>query len=115
MSVIRIATAVHPAWMRTASIVSDTSNAFGLRFQELLRRVRVATKTAIGGQLPEILVSLLTPAAVLALVMGLWRFTADLGWTESFLIPSGFFSHWQVWIALAVSLEILGREPRAHS
>jgi len=53
--------------------------------------------------------ALLTPAAVAACVLGLWRIAADLGWTSDFAIPSGFFSHWQVWIAAAVLLEFCSR------
>ena len=54
----------------------------------------------------NVLPALLTPAAVIALVLGLWRVTADLGWTGEFLISGGLFSHWQVWIALAVALQL---------
>jgi hypothetical protein len=53
----------------------------------------------------NVLPALLTPAAVVALVLGLWRVSADLGWTEEFLISNGLFSHWQVWIALAIGLQ----------
>ena len=60
-----------------------------------------------GQQLPNVLVALLTPAAGIALAMGLWRLSADLGWAEAFLIPGGLFSHWQVWIALSIALKIL--------
>jgi hypothetical protein len=28
-----------------------------------------------------------------------------MGWTESFPIAGGFFSHWIVWIALAIGLK----------
>ena len=49
--------------------------------------------------------ALLTPAAVTALVLGLWRVCADVGWTGEFLIANGFFSHWQVWIALAIAMQ----------
>ena len=58
-------------------------------------------------QLANVLVALLTPAAVLALVMGLWRVGTDLGWADAFLITGGFFSHWQVWIALSIGLKML--------
>jgi len=50
--------------------------------------------------------SLLTPAAVLATVLALWRIAADLNWTGSFAIASGFFSHWQVWLGAAVALQV---------
>jgi ABC-type nitrate/sulfonate/bicarbonate transport system permease component len=43
--------------------------------------------------------SLLTPAAVMAAALALWRLAADLQWAGNFAIPSGLFSHWQVWLA----------------
>jgi hypothetical protein len=58
-------------------------------------------------QLANILVALLTPAAVLALVMAIWRLCADLGWAGAFLISDGFFSHWQVWLASSVALKMI--------
>jgi len=58
-------------------------------------------------QLANVLVALLTPAAVVAFVMGMWRVCMDLGWAGAFLISGGFFSHWQVWVALAIGLKML--------
>jgi len=52
---------------------------------------------------------LLTPVAFLVGVVGVWRLTADLGFTAGFAISSGIFSHWQVWLATAVLLEICAR------
>jgi hypothetical protein len=52
---------------------------------------------------------LLTPAAFLVGVVGLWRLTADLGFTAGFAISSGIFSHWQVWLAMAVLLQVCAR------
>jgi hypothetical protein len=52
---------------------------------------------------------LLTPAAFLVGVVGLWRLTADLGFTAGFAISSGIFSHWQVWLATAVLLQLCAR------
>jgi hypothetical protein len=62
---------------------------------------------AFSRQLANILVALLTPAALVALVLGIWRVCADLGWAGPFLIGDGFFSHWQVWIALSIGLKML--------
>lgn len=59
------------------------------------------------GRLANILVALLTPAAVVALVLGIWRVGVDLGWAGVFPISDGLFSHWQVWIALSIALKIL--------
>jgi hypothetical protein len=49
--------------------------------------------------------SLLTPAAVMACVLALWRLAADLNFTGQFPITEGLFSHWQVWITVAGSLQ----------
>ena len=56
----------------------------------------------------DVLVALVTPIALVVLVLGLWRLSADVGWTETFPISDGFFSHWQVWIALAIGLKFGG-------
>ncbi len=55
------------------------------------------------------LAALLTPVAFLAALMGLWRNSADLSFTSSFIIPAGFFSHWQVWVAAAVAIQCCSR------
>src|SRR5262245_12148528 len=53
--------------------------------------------------------SLLTPASVLASVLGLWRIGADLKWTADFAISTGLFSHWQIWFATAALLQLCSR------
>jgi len=52
-----------------------------------------------------LLAALLSPASVIALVLAFWRLGADLNWTGEFAISTGLFSHWQVWMALAVALQ----------
>src|SRR6202020_2592766 len=49
--------------------------------------------------------SLLTPAAVMACALAFWRLAADLNATGQFPIPNGLFSHWQVWLTVAGSLQ----------
>jgi len=49
--------------------------------------------------------ALLTPAAVMAFALGLWRLTADMQWTGQFVFATGLLSHWQVWVAVAAVLE----------
>jgi hypothetical protein len=49
---------------------------------------------------------LLTPVAVAAGAVGAWRFGVDAGWTGTFFIAGGFLSHWQVWGAFAVSVQV---------
>lgn len=50
--------------------------------------------------------SLLTPAALMACALAFWRLAADLNATGQFPIPDGLFSHWQVWLTLAASLQV---------
>jgi len=50
---------------------------------------------------------LLRMAAVLCLMLALWRLTSDLGWTGAFFINDGLFSHWQVWLGLTFVLSML--------
>ena len=42
----------------------------------------------------------------MATALALWRLGADLNWTGEFAIPDGLFSHWQVWFAMAVVLQL---------
>jgi hypothetical protein len=52
-----------------------------------------------------VVAALLTPAAVVAASLGLWRIAADLNWAKDFAIPSGVFSHWQIWLGAAAALQ----------
>lgn len=49
---------------------------------------------------------LLTPVALIGYVLAAWRFGADMGWTEEFFISRGLLSHWQVWLALSVGMQL---------
>ena len=53
------------------------------------------------------LAALLTPAAVMAIVLALWRLSDDLRAAGTFPISTGLFSHWQVWLTGAAILEFL--------
>src|SRR3954463_16318593 len=53
--------------------------------------------------------TLLTPAAVVASALGVWRIAADLNVSNKFAIPSGLFSHWQVWLGGGVALQLCSR------
>ena len=68
-------------------------------------KTRVRQKRRKNQHVALALASLLTPAAVMACVLAFWRLAADLNATGQFPIPSGLFSHWQVWLTLAASLQ----------
>jgi hypothetical protein len=69
-------------------------------------RPKPAIKRAQNRRIALGISALLTPAALMALVLAIWRIGADLNLTGSFAIPSGLFSHWQVWMGTAVLLQV---------
>ncbi|MGA2771736.1 MAG: hypothetical protein ABSG26_13065 [Bryobacteraceae bacterium] len=73
------------------------------------RRSRTATRRRRDQRIALVVAALLTPAAVIAAALGLWRIAADLNWANNFAIPSGIFSHWQVWLGAAAALQFCSR------
>jgi hypothetical protein len=65
----------------------------------------IERRLARNREVASVAAALLTPAAAMALVLGVWRLGSDLKWTGEFAISQGIFSHWQVWIAMAGFLE----------
>jgi hypothetical protein len=51
--------------------------------------------------------SLMTPAALMAFSLAIWRIAADMKWARAFAFSGGILSHWQVWVAVALLLQIL--------
>ncbi len=96
---------MQPAWARTTTAFAGTTTAVAdkLRLQPAIHKT-----AAVSYEAASLIAALLTPASVVALVLGLWRLGADLGWTEDFVIANGLFSHWQVWFALALGLKATG-------
>ena len=104
MSVVRFGGVVQPAFTTGPVALPAPSSA---KLQSIVLRLqrgwnRVVTTSQ---QAANILPALLSPAALIALVLGIWRLGSDLGWTGDFVIAEGFFSHWMVWIALALTLQ----------
>jgi hypothetical protein len=111
MAVLKVGLTPQPAVARAQSGVATTTSESTIKSRFEFEGANALLNQSFGvktvGQLANVLVALLTPAAVLALVMALWRFGTDLGWAGAFLIGGGFFSHWQVWIALSIGLKML--------
>lgn len=72
---------------------------------QLRSETRVRQKRRKNQHVALALASLLTPAAVMACVLALWRLAADLSVTGQFPIRDGLFSHWQVWLTVAAALQ----------
>jgi hypothetical protein len=72
---------------------------------QLSSGARVRQKRRKNQHVALAMASLLTPAAVMACVLTLWRLAADLSVTGQFPIADGLFSHWQVWLTVAATLQ----------
>jgi hypothetical protein len=64
---------------------------------------RVTRRRGKNRRLAAAVGALLIPIALMAWVLSLWRIGSDLGVAGEFAI-TGLFSHWQVWIAVALGL-----------
>ena len=104
MSVVRFGGVGQPVFTTGPAALPAPSSAkvqsVVLKLQQVWNRL-VATSQ----QAANILPALLSPVALVALALGIWRLGSDLGWTGDFVISEGFFSHWMVWIALALTLQ----------
>lgn len=107
MGAFRVEMTPRPAVAGVHSGAGRTSSDGAAKLETRFAGAVAPRIVALGQQLPNILVALLTPAALVALAMGLWRVGADLDWAGVFPIAGGFFSHWQVWIGLSVALKML--------
>jgi hypothetical protein len=106
MAGLKVEFTPQPAAPAPSGVIASTSENI-VKSQFRLEAIPAAIAKIFSRQLANTLIALLTPAAVVAFVMGLWRVCADLGWAGVFLISDGFFSHWQVWIALSIALKML--------
>src|SRR5665213_2263414 len=107
MAVLKVVLTPQPAVVRVRSGVNATTSEGTVKSQFWFESTLEVITQGFSRQLADVLVALLTPAAVLALAMALWRVAADLGWAGAFLVADGFFSHWQVWIALSIGLKLI--------
>jgi hypothetical protein len=107
MEVLKAVLTPQPAVAQARSGVTATTSESTVKSQFWFEPAFTVITQGFSRQLADVLVALLTPSAVLALVMALWRVSADLGWAGAFLVTDGFFSHWQVWIALSIGLKLI--------
>lgn len=103
MSVTRIAEAVQPATLvRTAGLAIPRIQAKIPQIQINVSGFSVVWKTG-----SELLLVMLNPVALAAFVLAIWRLSQDMEWTSNFFIGQGLFSHWQVWLGLALALKAI--------
>ena len=52
---------------------------------------------------------LLSPLPAVAYAFAFWRLSADIGWSASFFIHTGLFSHWIPWFSVGLALGLRRR------
>ena len=104
MADIRVIEFVEPAKTHCLAVFAGTTPALAERFQPVINR-----SLAVSLQAADVVSVFLTPTAVLAFVFAAWRLGNDIGWTGEFPVTSGLFSHWLVWVALGVAVQMSGR------
>lgn len=70
------------------------------------KRPKPAAKRARNRRFALGIATLLRPAALMALALGIWGVGAHLKLTGTFAIASGWLSHWVVWLGTAVMLQV---------
>lgn len=58
--------------------------------------------------------SMLAPAAVMALAMGLWALLAQVAVAASFPIQDGALADWRVWMVIAGAVELMAWKVRSR-
>jgi len=65
----------------------------------------VTRRKGKNGHAARVTASLLSLVAISFAVFGFWRLGEDLGIAGDFVFPTGFLSHWQVWMAAGATIQ----------
>ncbi len=68
-------------------------------------RIRITRGSGVAGMKPAVS-GLLTLAAFVCFILGVWILCAEVGWAGAFVLSAGLFSHWQVWMAAGVAAQL---------
>jgi hypothetical protein len=68
-------------------------------------RIRITRGSGVPGVKPAIS-SFLTLIALACFILGTWIICAGLGWAGEFIVRSGVFSHWQIWMAVGIAAQL---------
>ncbi len=91
------------AVVERTSIAGNWTSALVQASSGILTRVG-GWATATSEKFGDVVSALLGPAVVSVYVLAFWSLTADIGWTGAFVVTSGPFSNWMVWLGIAVLL-----------
>jgi hypothetical protein len=68
----------------------------------------VERRNGKNGRLAWVAAGFMTLGTVSCFCLGIWRLGVDFGWAGEFVFPdTSFFSHWQIWLALAMLIQVV--------
>lgn len=62
-----------------------------------------------------LLSALMGPAVFSAYAFAVWSLADNLGWTDTFVFPTGPLSNWLVWLAIAILVNLAATVLRRHA
>jgi len=65
----------------------------------------VSRRAGKNSRMATLAASVLTLVSISCASLALWRIGTDLEWAGDFVFPSGFLSHWQVWLGAAIAVQ----------
>lgn len=101
-----VAIRTEPARAWAVSALQTTSTAVG-------RAGSWATDTA--QEFGTLLATLMGPAVFSAYAFAVWSLAGNLGWTDTFVFPSGPLSNWLVWLSIAIVVNIASSILKRHT
>jgi hypothetical protein len=66
-------------------------------------------------QFGALLAALMGPAVFSVYAFAFWSLASNLGWTDTFVFPSGPLSNWLVWLAIAVLVSLAASVLKRHA
>ncbi len=66
----------------------------------------MVVRVRVSAALKAVIATGLRVGAASCLLMGVWIVAAGLRWAGTFPVEAGMLSHWQVWIACGVALQL---------
>jgi hypothetical protein len=66
-------------------------------------------------QFGAVLAALMGPAVFSVYAFAFWSLASNLGWTNTFVFPSGPLSNWLIWLGLAILVSLAASVLKRHA
>ena len=100
------------------AVVTEPARAWVLSAAQIRTEVlgRAGTWAAdTAQQFGAVLAALMGPAVFSVYAFAFWSLASNLGWTNTFVFPSGPLSNWLVWLGLAILVSLAASVLKRHT